>query len=196
MDDDDIGGSGYSIDDLSAYLDSGRIPRNADIERNAECRSVLASLEQVGRLSRQLVEHESRTRTASSPAPAGWLEQIMLTISAEVRAGRDIAYPSADARTTLAITEGAVRSMIRAAGDEVPGVFVSSSALAGDLESPGAVISVTVSISVLYGRSLPESSDSVRASVGNALSRHTPLTIGSIDVIVDDVRESSEGEAR
>ena len=195
MDEDDIGGSGYSIDDLSAYLDSGRTPRNEAIERNAECRSVLASLEHMGRLSRELMESEARESAADDSSPA-WLRNVLTTISREVRAGRDIPYPGADERTTLAVTEGAVRSAIRAAGDEIPGVLVTRSRLDGDLDSPGAPLRVEVAISVLFGRPMQAAADAVRASVASALAQHSPLRVDSIDVRVEDVRVLDGNEDR
>ncbi|WP_371357815.1 hypothetical protein, partial [Salmonella sp. M127] len=53
---DDVGGSGYSLEDLSAYLDRGRTPRIPAIERNAECQALMASMERMGRLSREIVD--------------------------------------------------------------------------------------------------------------------------------------------
>jgi uncharacterized alkaline shock family protein YloU len=190
-DQEDIGGSGYSLDDLSAYLDAGRTPFDPAIEHNAECRSVLTSLEQVGRWSRELLADEAQ-EAPSSPSGAGWMDAVLGAIAREVRSGRDIAYPGPDERTTLSITEGAVRSLIRAAGDEIPGVLIGRSRIDGPLDEAGEPVTVTVTISVRFGYPLPDASDAVRTALYDALARHTPLTVGAIDVVVDDVRDSGD----
>lgn len=188
---DDIGGSGYTLDDLSAYLDAGRTPYDPVIEHNAECRSVLASLEQVGRWSRELLAGEAETASAEATGP-GWMDGVLGAIAREVRSGKDIAYPGPDERTTLSITEGAVRSLIRATGDEVPGVLVGRSRIDGALDVPGEPVTVTVTISVRFGYALQDASDAVRTLLAETLARHTPLTIAAIDVVVDDVRDSGD----
>ena len=42
--DDDIGGSGYSLEQLSDYLDRGRTPAIAEIDENPACQAMLDSL--------------------------------------------------------------------------------------------------------------------------------------------------------
>src|SRR5689334_24329059 len=110
-----IGGSGYTLDDLSAYLDRGRTPRIAAIEDDAECQAVLAEIERPGALSRRLVEQ------SAEPIDAGWLDRLMGGLGRELRAGRDLPYPDSTPERRFVITEGAVREIVRRAGDEVDG---------------------------------------------------------------------------
>jgi len=113
----------------------------------------------------------------------------------ESRAGRQIPLTSIDDRSTLHITEGAVRALIREAGDGVEGAMVISCSIRGDVSVPGALVRVEVVVSGLFGRSLPALADAVREAVSSRLSRQTELTIESVDVTVDDVHLHGEGGA-
>ncbi len=186
MQHDDIGGSGYSLDDLSAYLDRGRQPAIGAIDGNAECQAVLDSLERLGALSRELVEEDA----GENPAPSGWLDRVMTVVAGELKAGKDIPFPPLDERAGVTITEGAVRELIRAAGDAVPGALVGRVRLEGDVtaaDTVDAALTVSVTLSVLADRPIALVADEVREAVSIALERRTPLRVDRIDITVDDV---------
>jgi uncharacterized alkaline shock family protein YloU len=187
---DDIGGTGLTIDDLSDYLDSGRLPRNPVIENNAECRQVLADLERLGALSRELVIEEATDAAAS----AAWFDRVMSTIATEVRAGRDVPFAT-EPGLEVVITEGAIRSAIRAAGDSVPGALVGRTRIDGDVEVPGSPVTVRLSIAVIFGEPLPLVTAAVREAVADALRRLTPLQVVEIDIVVDDVLDEALDDA-
>jgi len=176
-----IGGSGYTLDDLSAYLDRGRSPAIAAIDTNAECRAVLDSMERVGSLSRDLLASDVR---ANPTIDEGWLGSLLTSISRELRAGRDIPLSATDPTTSLSITEGAVRELVRSAGDSVDGVLVGSCSLNGDLDGP---VQVALTISVVLARPLPELAEQVRQRVYSELLAHTELDIEAVDVTIGDV---------
>lgn len=193
--DETIGNSGYTLEDLSAYLDRGRTPAIAAIDTDAEAQAVLASLERFGALSRELVELESE------PVPQGWFDRVMRDVTRELRAGRDIPLTAPDDRVETVITEGAIRELVREAGDAVPGVLVGRTTVSGDMEQLGAEVSVRVTISVLFGRRLAEVSAAVRDAVMAALAAHTSLRVREVDVVVDNIHtadrtapEKLEGE--
>lgn len=186
-----IGGSGYDLDELSAYHDRGRTPAIAAIDDNPECQAVLASLDRFGALSRDLIARDA----AVAPAlDEGWFTGLMSTIATEARAGRDIEFPDPDPRTRLTITEGAVRELVRAAGDSVPGVLVGRCRLDGDVSDPDAEIRVAVTISVVFRTPLPDVTRAVRSAVHTALIASTPLRIAAIDITVDDVHVPTTDE--
>ncbi len=187
--DDDIGGSGFGLDELAAYLERGRTPAIAAIDDNAECQAVLDSLERLGELSRELVERDA----TELPVDESWLAGILNAIAFEVRAGQDIEFPDAGAGTRLTITEGAVREVVRWAGDSVPDVLVGRVALLGDTGDPTAEIAVEVTISAAFPAPLAERADAVRVAIAGALIAHTPLRVTRIDVTVGEIHLPTRG---
>jgi hypothetical protein len=184
----DIGGSGYTLEQLSAYLDAGRTPAIAAIDDNAECQATLASLERLGSLSRDLVARDADTAPAVDES---WLGGLFAAISREVKAGRDLPLASTDPRTRLSITEGAVRELVRAAGDSVDGVIVGHCSLVSDDDDDDDV-TVELSISVLLGTPVRDAAESVRQRVFSELLKHTELRVTSVDVTVADVHIVSD----
>lgn len=182
---DDIGGSGYTLEDLSAYLDSGREPRVAAIEDNPECRAVLDALGRMSAVSHQLVEEDAIDLEPS------WFDGVMAQVAREVKAGRDIPVDDTD-DTHVTITEGAVRAMLREAGDRIPGVIVERTRVFGDLDDPEAPLAAELRVSVAYGRRIRDTAELVRRAAADALSRHAERPVASVDVIVDAVLENGE----
>ncbi|MCJ1707681.1 Asp23/Gls24 family envelope stress response protein [Microbacterium sp. VKM Ac-2923] len=185
---DDIGGSGYSLEELSAYLDRGRTPRIPAIERNAECQAVLASMERMGRLSREIVEEQ-----ASEPLAESWYDSIMRQVMREFRAGRDIPLARAADGTEIVVTEGALYELIRTVGDGVSGVLVGRVHL--NQSEPEAPLDVRVTVSVRFGRAMTAAVDEMRDGIRTAIERHGDLRVGRVDVTVGDVH-TDEGEDR
>ena len=186
----DIGGSGYTLEDLSEYLDRGRTPAIAAIDDNAECQSVLASLERVGALSRDLIAHDA---VLNPEIDESWLAGLFSSITREAKAGRDIPLSSPDPRTRLSITEGAVRELVRAAGDSIDGVLVGRCDIEGDPTDAGSGIRVAISISVVLGLAVHDVAETVRQRVYSELLAHTELTIEAVDVTVTDVHVIANG---
>jgi hypothetical protein len=181
---DDVGGSGYDLDELSDYLDRGRQPAISAIDDNPECQAMLASLERVSALSRDLVDRDA---VEDPTIDERWLGSLLATIGRELRAGRDIPFSSPDPNSSLIITEGAVRELVRAAGDSVDGVLVGSCSLEGDVSDPLAAITVAITISVVLSAPIILLAQAVRERVHSDLLKHTELHIQSIDVTVVDV---------
>ena len=182
-------GSGSGADSvpterLADYLDSGREPYDPLIEDDPECLAQLLALQRLRALSSELVE--SDVATAPAPDPS-WIAGVMDRVRLESRTGRDIPLASPDPRSTVHITEGAVRSLVREAGDSVPGAVVVSCGLAGDVGIADAPIRVDVAISVVYGADLRSVADLVREAVSRALTRQTEIVVEALDVTVRDV---------
>ncbi|WP_128217855.1 Asp23/Gls24 family envelope stress response protein [Microbacterium enclense] len=183
----DVGGSGYSLEDLSAYLDRGRTPRIPAIERNAECQALLASMERMGRLSREIVDEQ-----AAEPLAESWYDGIMREVMREFRAGRDIPLARTTDGTQLVVTEGALYELIRTVGDDVPGVLVGRVRI--DQPEPTAPLDVRVSVSVLFGYPMQGTVDLMRDGIRAAIERHGELRVGRVDVTVGDVHVDVEDE--
>lgn len=183
---DDVGGSGYSLEDLSAYLDRGRTPRIPAIERNAECQAILASMERMGRLSREIVDEQ-----AEEPLADSWYDSIMRQVMREFRAGRDIPLARTDDGTEIVVTEGALYELIRTVGDGVEGLLVGRVRL--DQPEPDAALDVRVTVSVRFGRAMTAAVDEMRDGIRAAIEQHGDLKVGRVDVTVGDVH-TDEGE--
>ncbi|MFG6279134.1 hypothetical protein [Microbacterium sp. 5K110] len=184
---DDVGGSGYSLEDLSAYLDRGRTPRIPTIERNAECQALLASMERMGRMSREIVEEQ-----AAEPLAESWYDEIMREVMREFRAGRDIPLARTPDGTQLVVTEGALYEVIRSVGDDIEGVLVGRVRI--DQIEPTAPLDVRVNVSVLFGYPMQDTVDLLRDGIRVAIERHGELRVGRVDITVGDVHLEGEDE--
>ena len=184
---DDVGGSGYSLEDLSAYLDRGRTPRIPTIDRNAECQALLASMERMGRMSREIVEEQ-----AAEPLAESWYDEIMREVMREFRAVRDIPLARTPDGTQLVVTEGALYEVIRSVGDGIEGVLVGRVRI--DQIEPTAPLDVRVNVSVLFGYPIQETVDLMRDGIRVAIERHGELRVGRVDITVGDVHLEGEDE--
>ncbi|PPG45280.1 Asp23/Gls24 family protein [Rathayibacter rathayi] len=175
---------GIGIDELSDYLDRGRSPYDPAIEESPEHRRTLSALQRVRALSSALIDDDA----ARLPAPEeSWFGSILTQVRREARAGRDIPLASVQPDVLLTITEGAVRGLVREAGDSVAGVLVGRCRLLGDVAEPGAEVVVELTISVFWGVPIAEAAQQVRERVHSRLLTQTELRVVRIDVRVEDV---------
>ncbi|WP_435093657.1 Asp23/Gls24 family envelope stress response protein [Clavibacter michiganensis] len=181
----DADGTPLDMAALADYLDRGRTPRIAAYEDDPETRNALRALEHMRDLGRELVQVEAEEQEAPGD---DFFRGVLAHISRESRAGRDIPLSHPDPAVSLALTEGAVRTLVRQAGDEVPGVLVGRCTLDGDVTRAGEPVRVALTLSVVWGEPLPELAQRVRERVHAALLRHTELRVEAIDVTVVDVQ--------
>lgn len=185
---------GHTIEELSEYLDAGRLPLDPSIEESAGCRLALDALERLRLLSDEMLEADA----GEEPEPdAGWTQRILSSIAFDARAGRRIPLPAPEPGVDLGITEGAVRGLVRGAERAVPGAVIGRCRLLGDVTVPGEPVTVGVEISVPYGEPIPRLVDRLRSEISVRLRTHTRLRVTGIDVVVSDVRPSAvrtEGE--
>lgn len=177
---------GHSMDELADYLDAGRTPADASIESSPGCRIALDALERLRRLGPALLDQDA---AAEPQADENWVRSIIDGIARDARAGRRIPFRVAEPDDDLGITEGAVRGLIRTAGDAIPGVLIGRCRLDGDLTVPGAPIGVRVEASVLYGLPIARLAERLRTEIGDRLRTHAELNISGIDIVVHDVRD-------
>lgn len=173
-----IGDSGYTLEELSEYHDRGRLPAIAAIDGDPQCRAVLDSMDRLGALSRELVETD-----AAQGLEESWFEQIIGEVARESRAGRDLPLETGD-DVTVVVTEGAVRGLVRDAGDGVDGVLVERV----DVTVEDGRVDVALTVSVLYGLALAAVAAQVRAEVRAAIAGSAAWSVGEIDVTIDSLR--------
>lgn len=181
---------GHTMDELVDYLDRGRTPYDASIERSAACRLALDGMRRLSELSASSLRRQADLDPGRDE---GWISGLLDTIKSEIRSGRDVPISHPDSALRLALTEAAVRGLIRRAGDTMGGVIMGRCTLEGDIGTPGAPVRVVVTCSLEFGEPVDEVATRLRRRIGTALATHTELLIEEIDVIVDDVHQ---GRAR
>ncbi|GAA2220803.1 hypothetical protein GCM10010413_10300 [Promicromonospora sukumoe] len=184
--DDDL--DGHTIEELTDYLEAGRTPPDPSIEGSAACRIALDALARLHDLTPDLIAAD----TAAEPqADDGWVRRILGGIALEARSGRRIplAGPTPDA--DLVITEGAVRGLVRAAENAVPGVLVGRCRFDGDVTVLTSPVRVLVDVSLLYGQPIHVATARLREEIADRLATHTALDVTGIDITVSDVRPLS-----
>lgn len=172
------------IEVLNDYLDRGDDPPPELLAGSPDHQLTLDALVRFRRLTSELLADD----VAAEPArDEGWVATILANIHSESRAGRSIplAHPSSIA--DLSMSEGAVRGLVRAAGDAVSGTLIGACVLIGDVTEPGSPITVAVEASVFWGQRIGSTAGHIRAAIESALLLHTELTIVAIDVTVTDV---------
>ncbi|MCJ1712858.1 hypothetical protein ACLBWP_13525 [Microbacterium sp. M1A1_1b] len=175
---------GHTMEELGAYLDRGRTPRDAAIESSPACRLALSGMQRLRELSWDAMQ---RRADEEPDRDSVWISGLLDTIRSEVRSGRDVPVEHPDPRLRLTITEAAVRGLVRRTGDTMGGLVMGRCTLDGDVGVPGAPIRVEVTASIAYGLVAETTADQLRARIEDALARHTDLVIDRIDVVFDDV---------
>lgn len=179
---------GHTIDELSAYLDAGRRPVDPSIEASPACQLALQSMERLRALSGPLLAADAAGEAAADDP---WLQRVLAGIALDARAGRRIPLRHPAPGADLAITEGAVRGVVRSAEDDVDGVVVGRCRIDGDLTVPEATIDLTVEISVRAGLNIPGTAELLRVAIAARLRASTDLTVRAVDITVHDLHRSA-----
>ncbi len=182
---------GHTIEELSDYLDRGYQPPIASIDQSSGCQIVLNALQRLRVLSASLLEQEA---LAEQPRDDRWVQRILGQIGLEARAGREIPFQSPVTNASLGITEGAVRGIIRAAGDAAGGAIIGRCRLDGNVSVAGEPITVTIDVSVVWGTGIPAAVERIRVAVLRDLAIHTELNVLAVDVTVHDVQSPDRKE--
>ncbi|CAN5240365.1 hypothetical protein BH09ACT6_BH09ACT6_13180 [soil metagenome] len=185
---------GHTLEELSDYLDSGRQPRNEQIEDSPSCQIALASLERLRATTLSVLETEAESAPERETL---WIGRVMQSIAREARSGRDIPISDPDPRAILTVTEGAIRGLIRSIGDADGRLIIGRCELAGDVTSPGEPIDVTVTASAVFGENLVALADALRLRIAAALAEQTELVLASVNVTITDIHSTrTPGGAR
>ncbi len=184
---------GHTIEELSDYLDRGRTPPDPSIESSPGAQNALAALSRLRAIAPRILEAEAN---AAPERDESWIKRILDQIGVQAHAGRDI--PISYDRTTarLSISEGAVRALVRQAGDEMDGLIVERCVLDGDVEHADEPVVVTVRISVLTDADEKTLVPDFRSRVMRSLSLHTQLNVAEVIVRVRDADLDDEDDAK
>jgi len=177
---------------LSGYLDRGEEPPAELLRGSPSHHLALDALRRFRRVTSKLLADD----IAAEPArDDGWVTSILANIHRESGAGRSIPLTPPSPVAELSISEGAVRGLVRAAGDAVSGSLIGACRLEGNVGEPRAPIRVAVEASVFWGESIPSTAELIRAAIEHVLRLHTELSVVAVDVTVTDVHLRT-GEAR
>jgi hypothetical protein len=179
---------GHTLDELAYYLDRGRTPLDPSIESSPTCRIALAGLERLRSMAGPLLEDDA----AAAPASDRWIDEVIGRISLESRAGRRFAFTGLPAGTEAVVTEGALRGLVRAIGDSVPGLITGR--VRFDPDEDAGTIDLAVDVDVFYGTSIEAAAAEFRRRIATLLPLHAPFAVGALDLRVRDVLEIAEGE--
>lgn len=180
---------GHTIEELTDYLDAGRSPADPSIDDSAGCNLALDALERLRLLTPALI---ARDEAAEPEVDQGWVQSILSGIAMDARSGRRIPLSDRDGDSDLAITEGAVRGLIRAAENVFPGILIGRCRLVGDVTDSTAEIGVDVDVSVPFGEPIVTLADRLREEIAVRLRTHTRLTISGIDITIHDISTWTE----
>lgn len=181
LDDDNL--DGFTVDQLSDYLDHGRQPRNPAIEASPAAQHALAALSRLRAVAPRIVEADAEY---FAPKHENWISRILDQIGVQAHAGRDIPIIYDVPGAELSISEGAVRALVREAGDETDGLLVERTRLEGDLETLGAPIEVHVVVSTFADASDAHVVPSFRHRVIETVREHTDIVVTRVTVRVHD----------
>jgi hypothetical protein len=190
LDNDDL--DGHTVESLSDYLDRGRQPRDPAIEASPAAQHALAALSRLRAVAPRVIVADA---DQFAPKNENWISRILDQIGVQAHAGRDIPIPHDVAGAVLSISEGAVRALVREAGDSVDGLLVERSRLDGDIETPGAPVEIHVVISTFEDFDTASTVSEFQKRVINTLRVHTDLVVANVTVRVHDT-DLTEEEGR
>jgi hypothetical protein len=182
---------GHTIEELSDYLDRGRVPMDPAIESSAGAQNALAALSRLRALAPRILEAEAKAQPARD---ASWIKRLLDQIGVQAHAGRSIPLSHDDPEARLSITEGAVRAIVRGVGDEIDGVLVERCRLNGDVETAGEAVAIVIDVSIYADADPASVIAELRAQVEAALARHTELNVSGVDIVVRDFEKDPEDD--
>lgn len=169
---------------LSDYLDRGETPPDDFLNQAPENRIAFDALIRFRSMAQDILTEDV---TEEPERDDSWVTGILSNIHREARAGRSIPVSHPSPKAVLSLTEGAVRGLIRSAGDGVAGSFIGSCRLEGDVTTPGSPVTVNVDASVFWGERMPQTAQRLRDAITTTLLHHTELNIVAVNVTITDV---------
>jgi hypothetical protein len=172
---------GHTIEELEDYLDRDRLPADPTIDGSPSCQIALAALQRLKNATRALLDPTVREQRSRDD----WVADAIGRISLEARAGRRFPLPQLEPGLDAVVTEGALRGLVRAIGDDVPGVLTGAVHLT--TEAPFQTAALEIDVALIYGHPLAQVVENLRRSLMDVLPDHAPFDLERIDIRVVDV---------
>lgn len=189
-DPDELGTGRFTLEELSDYLASGCNPPREEIDSDPEARHALAQLRRLTKLTNELTMD-----TADVDDETPWWLNVLHNLSTETRTGRLVPLTTQVDGAEHFITEGAIKALIRDAGDAVPGALLGRIRFDGDIEQPQAPVVVDIDVTIKAHTVIPEAAEQIRHAALESLSHHSSLKVAAINVTISDVFYPQEGDA-
>lgn len=183
---------GMPLSRLSAYADSSEAERRGKFRSTdkhvascAHCQNALASLQSINDWGSAL-----RSSVEQAPVDRNWASELMTRLSLPVKEGRRIAV-DADANADLALTEAALRRLVRSECS-TPNVLILTTKVDAEDEAVAkarAHLQINCDIAVKYGCNILDEASAVRDHIFGVLEDNLGRRIESIDISVVDVYE-------
>ena len=184
--------NGHTIEQLSDYLDRGRLPADPSIDDSPDCEIALRGLERLRRAQLSLFERDLKRESLRDDS---WVASVLDNISLEAHAGREIPLAHSSPTARLMVTEGAVRGILREIGDRLENILVGRCVLVGDVSVPGEPITISVNATVFRGENIPRVAEQLRQAMYVALGKYTELVVAAIDITVSDLYTAPDTSA-
>ncbi|TFB99581.1 Asp23/Gls24 family envelope stress response protein [Cryobacterium adonitolivorans] len=172
------------IEQLSDLIDRGESPSDDFLNKAPENRIAFNALTRFRSMAQNILDDDV---SAEPDRDDSWVAGILTNIHREARAGRSIPVSHSSPKADLSLTEGAVRGLIRSAGDAVAGTFIGRCRLEGDVTTLGSPVTVNVEASVFWGERMPQTAQQLRDAITTSLLHHTELNIVAVNVTITDV---------
>jgi uncharacterized alkaline shock family protein YloU len=182
---------GHTVEELSDYLDRGRTPRDPAIESSPAAQHALAALSRLRAVAPRVITADA---AYFAPKNENWISRILDQIGVQAHAGRDIPIPYDAPGAELSISEGAVRALVREAGDNTDGLLVERTHLDGDIETAGAPVEVRVVVSTFADVDTARIVSEFQRRVTSAIEEHTDLTLTRVTVRVHEADLDDDDE--
>jgi hypothetical protein len=173
---------GHTLDELADYLERGRRPRDPSIEESPSCLIALDALQGLRDAAGSILEDDDGDAGAQD-----WISAVVESIPLDARPGRSFRLPTPHPAIAASVTEGALRGLVRAVGDAVPGLLVG-----GVRFAPDRPTALDVQVALVEGHRLVPAVARLREELRIALAGHAPFRIDRIDVRVIGLIEQPE----
>jgi len=173
---------GHDIDVLWDHL-----MRDVPDEHTRSCEHCQAALTEIRPLRKAL------RALAAEPVrpPADLHARVMAAVRGRIAAAPRIALPG-PVGNRLVISEHAVAVILRAAGDTVDGVRARSCRLPRDAQNLSTATNLELSVSLRCDMPVAAAARAVRVALRTAARAQLGLTLGRIDIDVEDVHAEND----
>lgn len=167
---------GHTLDELDDYLDRDRVPADPSIDNSPSCQIALGALQRLRDIAGDYLDRDD----ASTGTDADWISSVLASLPFDTRAGRHFPYDTLAQHVHAHVTEAALRGLIRATGDDVPGLLIGTVDIRVD--ESGQCADLWIEAAVVWGTSLPGTDAVLRTRLREVLPLHAPFAVGRIDL--------------